>query len=80
MGKIRCGDMYMVSFEHPSKLYAWSVYRVWWMPWRYNLRFYYMSNVRVDGLCDVNDEVVAKRLTKDGLKGTLKIFELLKED
>ena len=76
--KIKCGDMYMVPPDHPSQLYAWSVSRVWWKPWRYNLRFYYMSNVRINGVADLDDEV-HRNLTFDGLKGTLKLFELWKE-
>ena len=77
--KIKCGDMYMVRLDHPSSLYAWSVSRVWWMPWRYNLRFYYMPFDVVRDKFDLSEEV-HRNLTLDGVKGTLKLFELLKED
>lgn len=76
--KIKCGDMYMVPPDHPSELYAWSVSRVWWKPWRYNLRFYYMGNVRINGLMDLKDEV-HRNLSLDGVKGMLKLFELWKD-
>lgn len=71
MSKIRSGDMYMVAFDHPSKLYGWSVHRIWWKPWRYNVRFYYIRNWA--------PEVVFENLSLDGVKGTLKLFELWKE-
>lgn len=68
--EIRCGDMYMVRLDHPSQLYAWSVSRVWWRPWRYNLHFYYMRGFK--------DEV-HRNLSLDGVKGMLKLFELWKD-
>jgi alpha-tubulin suppressor-like RCC1 family protein len=68
--KIRCGDMYMVSLDHPSPLYGWTVSRVWWRPWRYNLRVYYV------GYSPNNSEEVHRHLTYDGLVGTLKLMEL----
>jgi len=77
--KIHCGDMYMVGLDHSSKLYAWSVSRVWWKPWRYNLRFYYMRKYRViSGVKDLGDEV-HRNLTYDGLVGTLKLFDLWRD-
>ena len=76
--KIKSGYMYMVALDHPSELYGWSVHRIWWKPWRYNLRFYYMGNTRVNGLMDLRDEVF-KNLSLDGVKGTLKLFDLWKE-
>lgn len=66
--EIRCGDMYIVPLDHPSGLYAWSVSRVWWKPWRYTLRFYYLTS-----------EKVHRNLTLDGLVGTLKLCELWKD-
>ena len=68
--KIKCGDMYMVTLDHPSQLYAWSVSRVWWMPWRYNLHLLRLYST---------DEV-HRNLTLDGVKGTLKLIELWKEN
>ena len=79
MAKIRSGDMYMVRLDHPSNVYAWSVSRVWWMPWRYNLRLYYMTGTTVFSKYDLIEETYGY-LTLDGVKGTLKLFELLKED
>ena len=82
MAKIRSGDMYMVRLDHPSQLYAWSVSRVWWKPWRYNLHFHFIGNlkpskggwVRLD-----NTDEVHKNLSLDGVKGMLKLFELWKD-
>ena len=71
--------MYMVRLDHPSNVYAFSVSRVWWMPWRYNLRFYYMPFDVVRDKFDLSEEV-HRNLTLDGVKGTLKLFELWKED
>lgn len=80
MAKIRCHEMYMVNSDHPSGAYAWHVSRVWWMPWRYNLYIVFLDTRGANGyIADARDEVYPF-LTKDGLKGTLKIFELLKED
>ena len=76
--KIKCKYMYMVPFDHGVRLYAWSVYRVWWKPWRYNLRFYRMGNTRVNELIDLQEEVY-ENLTFDGLNGTLKLFDLWKD-
>ena len=61
--------MYMVRLDHPSKLYGWSVHRIWWKPWRYNLCFYYIRE---------HDPKVFKNLSLDGVKGTLKLFDLWK--
>ena len=80
--KIRCGDMHMVQLDHPSQLYAWSVSRVWWKPWRYNLRFHFIGNlkpakggwVRLDSADEVH-----RNLSLDGMKGMLKLFELWKD-
>jgi alpha-tubulin suppressor-like RCC1 family protein len=77
--KIRCGDMYMVRLDHPSNVYGWAVSRVWWKPWRYNLRFYYMGNEkRINWVGDLHDEV-HRNLSLDGVKGMLKLFELWKD-
>jgi hypothetical protein len=70
--------MYMVTLDHPSQLYAWSVSRVWWKPWRYNLRFYYMNGTTVFSKYDLKDEV-HRNLSLDGVKGMLKLFELWKD-
>jgi alpha-tubulin suppressor-like RCC1 family protein len=77
--KVRCGDMYMVRLDHPSQLYAWSVHRVWWKPWRYNLRFYYMPFDKVRDKFDLTMDEVHKNLSLDGVKGMLKLFELWKD-
>lgn len=61
----------MVWLDHPSEIYAWSVSRVWWMPWRYNLHFHYVGK-------PVSQETYGY-LSLDGVKGTLKLFELWKE-
>lgn len=78
--KIKCGDMYMVRLDHPSEIYGWSVHRIWWKPWRYNLHLYYMGRPRDDDgyLADVHDEV-HRNLSLDGVKGMLKLFELWKD-
>lgn len=76
--KVKCGDMYMVSLDHPSNLYGWSVSRVWWRPWRYNLYLFYMEATPVFSKYDLRDKVL-KNLTKDGLVGTLKLMELWKD-
>jgi hypothetical protein len=50
------------------------------MPWRYNLYIVFLDTRGANGyIADAHDDVYPF-LTKDGLKGTLKIFELLKED
>jgi alpha-tubulin suppressor-like RCC1 family protein len=78
--KIKCGDMYMVVFDHPSQLYGWSVHRVWWKPWRYNLHFHYISETGgVDQYFHRVYGEVHRNLSLDGVKGMLKLFELWKE-
>ncbi len=76
--------MYMVALDHPSQLYAWSVSRVWWKPWRYNLRFYYMDTTKprvVQGRWRiVTKDEVHRNLPLNGVKGRLKLFGLWKED
>ena len=66
--KIKCGDMFMADTD--SKLYAWFVERVWYMPWRYNLHLVYIGK----------DDEVCRNLNLDGVKGTLKLFDLWEED
>lgn len=80
--KIKCGDMYMVQLDHPSELYGWSVSRVWWKPWRYNLRLYYMAQLKPiqGGWVRPVDEEVHRNLSLNGVKGRLKLFDLWKED
>jgi alpha-tubulin suppressor-like RCC1 family protein len=78
MAKIKCGDMYMVPLDHPSELYAWSISRVWWMPWRYKLRVYYMPFDTVRDKYDLIEETYGY-LSLDGVKGMLELFELWKD-
>ena len=68
--KIKSGDMYMVRLDHPSRLYAWSVHRIWWKPWRYNLHLYYIRG---------EPDEVHRNLSLNGVKGMLKLFELWEE-
>jgi hypothetical protein len=81
--KIKCGDMYMVALrDHSSGLYAWSVSRVWWIPWRYNLRFHFVGDLKPTkgGWVRLGAEEVHRNLPFDGVKGRLKLFGLWKED
>jgi alpha-tubulin suppressor-like RCC1 family protein len=80
MAKIKCGDMYMVQLDHPSNLYAWSVSRTWWKPWRYSLHFHYIGTSRgIDDYISTTDGETYSNLTLEKVKGILKLMELWKD-